>query len=304
MIEKLIDFGDINFNCIHYLLINFITNLYILGITNDISLEKLKTVLEEGCQIVFDYLTISREESLNTTAYKIKYNDAIHFAYQKMLSKMNTLVKGQCAVTNNLKPMNTNKHIGLLIDGVHIIKNMFICLFKIQFFNGTRMFKNICLDYYQREIAKLKGLNNVNTEALYCKKIDKLHKKVNEYLFYNLDIIEQFIICLIPDILNTIKSSGFDIHVYNLYFGYISEYNSKLNTNNLSIGSIDIHSFMIIILLFQRNNDNYLPYTMMIDKYYEYLKSVNYEKIFNTNIQQLTVEHLFIPENIRQLIIS
>jgi hypothetical protein len=119
-----------------------------------------------------------------------------------------------------------------------------------------------------------------------------------------LDIIEQFIICLIPDILNTIKSPGFDIHIYNLYFGYISEYNTKLNTNDSGIRCIDIHSFITIILVFQSNKDNYLPYTVMIDKYYELLKTVNYEKIFNTNLQQLTVEHLFIPENIRQLIIS
>ena len=302
LIEKLIDFADINFNSIHYLLINFITNLYILGITNDISLEKIKTILEEGCQIVIDYLSISREESLSTSTYKIKYNDAIHFAYQKMLSKMNTIVKGQHSITNNLKPMNTNKTLGLEIDGIHIIRDIFNCLFKIQFFNGTNMFKSISMDYYQKEIATLKVLNTANTEALYCKKIDKLHKKINGILFYNLDIIEQFIIYLIPDILNTIKSSSFDIHIYNVYFGYISEYNSKLNTNDSCVRCIDLNSFITIILLFQRSNNTYLPYTVIIDKYYEMLKNVDYEKIFNIELQKLTVEHLFIPENTRQLL--
>ena len=36
MLEKLIDFTDINFNTIHYLLINFITNINILCLTNNI----------------------------------------------------------------------------------------------------------------------------------------------------------------------------------------------------------------------------------------------------------------------------
>lgn len=136
MIEKLIDFNDINFNILHYLLINFISNIFILSITSNISLDKIKSIIEEGCIIVFDYLTISREEYLDTNTYKIKYNDAIHFAYQKILSKINTIVKYNGQTPNNLKPMTANKNLGLLIEGINLIKAVFCCLFKTMFLNA------------------------------------------------------------------------------------------------------------------------------------------------------------------------
>lgn len=136
MIEKLIDFNDINFNILHYLLINFISNIFILSITSNISLDKIKGIIEEGCIIVFDYLTISREEYLDTSTYKIKYNDAIHFAYQKILSKVNTIVKSNGQIPNNLKPMTANKNLGLIMDGINLIKAIFCCLFKTMFLNA------------------------------------------------------------------------------------------------------------------------------------------------------------------------
>jgi hypothetical protein len=325
MIEKLIDFPDINFNTIHYLLINFITNIYILCLTNNIQLDKVKVIIDEGCMIIFDYLTISREECLNTTTYKIKYNDAIHFAYQKMLSKINITAKEQGTIINNIKPMNTNKNLGLVIDGITLIKNIFYCLFKLQFTIATDtaiFLKYIDLTHYQSAISELKAnaILYVTTERVICKKIDKLHKQISALLFYNVDIIEHFIINLIPDILSCIKSSDFAQSIYNIYFGYLTEYYSKLEVNNQvpnpklpltnTEQNTDYNAFIIIILLVQQHHYNnisvsQLPYTVLIDKYYSVLQNINYdkdcEKIFKVHRNQLTIEHLFITDNYKQL---
>jgi hypothetical protein len=324
MIEKLIDFPDINFNTIHYLLINFITNIYILCLTNNIQLDKVKVIIDEGCMIIFDYLTISREECLNTNTYKIKYNDAIHFAYQKMHSKINIIAKEQGSIINNLKPMNTNKNLGLIIDGINLIKSIFSCLFKLQFTKTTKIIKYIDGTYYQSTIALLKAnaILYVTTESIFCKKIDKLHKQISALLFYNVDIIEHFIINLIPDILSCIKSSDFAQSIYNIYFGYLTEYYCKLEVNNQvqnptlpltnTYQNTDYNVFVIIILLVQQHHYNnisvsQLPYTVLIDKYYFVLQNINYdkdcEKIFKVHRNQLTIEHLFITDNYKQLFI-
>lgn len=355
MIEKLVEFADINFNTIHYLLINFITNIYIICLTNNISLDRIKTVIDEGALIIFDYLIISREECLNTTTYKIKYNDAIHFAYQKILSKINIIVKEQGSIPNNLKPMNTNKTLGLIIDGINIIKNIFNSIFKIQFnhnvstglqtpsanstatgvrqilnqpmmdlelsVSGTSpisigdnltILKYIDITYYQNTISSLKSnaILHANTEKVICKKIDKIHKQLSDILFYNTDILEHFIINLIPDILSCIKSSDFDNNIYSIYFGYLTEYYCKLYQNKTNT-CIDLNIFVIIILLFRLHHSNLcvsqLPYTVLIDKYITILQNINYnqdcEKIFKLPLKQLTVDQLFIVDNYKYLFI-
>lgn len=310
MLEKLIDFTDINFNTIHYLLINFITNIYILCLTNNISLDKIKIIIDEGTLIIFDYLTISREESLNTLTYKIKYNDAIHFAYQKMLIKINMIAKGNGQLPNNLKPMNTNKKLGQIIDGINIIKNIFICVFKIQFINKVSILKFIDITYYQSSISSFKINSTISKtqESILCKKIDKLHKQLCEVLFYNTDIIEHFIINLIPDILSCIKSSDFDNSIYSIYFGYLTEYYCKLDQNKTNTYN-DLNIFITIILIFRLHHSNLfvsqLPYTVLIDKYNTILQNINYEqdceKIFKVPLNKLTIDQLFSIDNYKQL---
>jgi hypothetical protein len=263
--------------------------------------------------IIFDYLIISREECINTNTYKIKYNDAIHFAYQKILSKINIIDKDRGSIINNLKSMNTNKSLYLTIYGINLIKSIFNCLFKLQFTADTNAFlKNIDIIYYQKTISELKSnaILHATAETIICKKIDKLHKQVSSILFYNVDIIEHFIINLIPDILSCIKSSDFDITIYSIYIGYLTEYNCKLKekTQYLTTQSTislnhfyDLNIFIIIILLFQHHHNNIaipqLPYSVLIDKYYSILQNINFqqdcEKIFKVCINQLTVDHLF-----------
>ena len=313
LFERLIDFADINFNTIHYLLINFITNIYILCLTNNISLDKIKLIIDEGALIIFDYLTISREESLDTSTYKIKYNDAIHFTYQKMFSKINTLVKEQGVIPNNLKPMNINKKLSLVIDGINIIKNIFNCIFKIQFIHNLTILKYIDITYYQTAISELKSnaILHANAEKAICKKIDKIHKQLSDTLFYNIDILEHFIITLIPDILSCIKSSDFDNSIYSIYFGYLTGHYSKLEQNILLTPNTyhDLNIFITIILIFRLHHSNLsvsqLPYTVLIDKYSTILQNINYsqecEKIFKLPLSQLTIEQLFITDNYKHL---
>lgn len=324
MIEKLIDFSDINFNTIHYLLINFITNIYILCLTNNIQLDKIKAIIEEGCLIIFDYLTISREELSNTNTYKIKYNDAIHFAYKKILMRINIITKEEGSIINNLKPMNTTKNLALVIDGINLIKNIFCCLFKLQFTtNANKILKYIDISYYQYIISEIKKHTaiHVNADLILCKKIDKLHKQLSSILFYNVDIIEHFIINLIPNILSFIKSSNFSQYIYNMYIGYLTEYYCKLKPNSMTLTTdglpyashySDLTTFIIIILLLQQYHHHtmdilQLPHTALIDKYYIILQNINYEqdceKIFKIPFNQLTINHLFITENYKQLFI-
>lgn len=377
MIEKLIDFNDINFNILHYLLINFISNIFILSITNNIALDKIKGFIEDGCMIIFDYLTISREEfsSGNITAYKIKYNDAIHFAYQKILTKINTVLKDSGKLQNNFKSMTTNKNMGLVLNGINLIKNIFCCLFKIQFLKSDiLLLKYINISYYQEKLHRINQLINnntnlpvtlnsntttiftpsLNTKSMLeelkscqnkngmglefnvsdkntgspiqqlnnndnkrCKRVDKIHTEINNLLFHNMDIIETFIVNLIPYILTCIKLHNYSMSVYNIYISYLSDYvtntactvqptmNSSPTRDGQRIGItpvqtvyLDILVFIVIILLVKMNNIySNAPYIALINKYIIHVKNKmsnqSIEQLFNCNSTKLTIDNLF-----------
>lgn len=299
MIEKLIDFGDINFNCIHYMLMEFMTNIFVICLANNMSLHKIKNIIENGCAIIFDYIIISREECLNTSTYKIKFNDAIQFAYQKTLTLINTHVKGNGQPFYNLKPINANKNLIAFINGINLIKHIFCCLFKIQFFNNNTLFKYIDILHYKSEIYQLKHITDTYYDTICGKKIDKIHKRINDILFYNINIIEQFIILCIPEILNIIKSTTYNTHVYNIYFGYLNEY--YLNLQNIMKTQIDINCFTTIILLLRTHNI-YHPYILFIQKIHDILDKINYEQLFGIPIQQLDINKIISSECHKQIL--
>lgn len=92
----------INYDILLSLLINFIFNIYLIGLFNKKSLNTIRAVIQDGCNIMFDYIKISHEEKFKSNSYHPTYSDAIHFAYQKILNKI---------ITNKKKNENNKKKI-------------------------------------------------------------------------------------------------------------------------------------------------------------------------------------------------
>lgn len=329
MIEKLIDFNDINFNILHYLLINFISNIFILSITSNISLDKIKGIIDEGCMIVFDYLTISREEYLNTNTYKIKYNDAIHFANQKILSKINTIVKSNGQIPNNLKPMTANKNLGLIMDGINLIKTIFCCLFKILLLNADLSYTPMLL----REsitCTSLSGperrecMSNWNSAVLKYINLQNYQKNIQEKILnhelYNqnnnatvLTLIKQDAkyckkVDKIHNELNSILFHNMDIieaFIENLIpdiLTCIKAHNYSASAYNMYIGylteyitnttyseHVDIIVFIVIMLIVKNNNIHHIT-----QNFTPHITVVNkYITNVKNKIATLSIEQLF-----------
>lgn len=82
------DLGDINYPVLIELLNNCIFNVFTLCLANNINLDKTKTLIDDTCLLVTDYITISREEEFKHKADKLKLTNAIAYAYQKISDKI------------------------------------------------------------------------------------------------------------------------------------------------------------------------------------------------------------------------
>jgi hypothetical protein len=86
--NSLIDINDIHYMLLINLFNNYITNIFLKCISMDINLNNIKSILNEGCSIILDYIIISKEEKFNNTNYTPKFTDAIQFSYQKIIHKI------------------------------------------------------------------------------------------------------------------------------------------------------------------------------------------------------------------------
>ena len=86
--NSLIDIPDIHYLLLIHLFNNYITNIFIKCINLNINLNNIKSIINEGCSIVLDYIIISKEEKFNNTNYIPKFTDALQFSYQKIMYKI------------------------------------------------------------------------------------------------------------------------------------------------------------------------------------------------------------------------
>lgn len=110
----------INYNILIPLFNNFIFNIFIICINNKKNFNYIKNIINDACNIVFDYIKISNEEKFKTNTYHPTYSDAIHFAYQKIFNKI--IPKNSNVIFKNKSKFNeTNKNNN--IESKKIINN-------------------------------------------------------------------------------------------------------------------------------------------------------------------------------------
>lgn len=105
--NSLIDITDIHYLVLINLFNNFITNIFLKCVDKNLDLNNTKTILNEGCSIILDYIIISKEEKFNNNNYTPKFTDAIQFSYQKILYKIENNHLGNKFKSND-KKKNTN----------------------------------------------------------------------------------------------------------------------------------------------------------------------------------------------------
>jgi hypothetical protein len=90
--NRLSDKPDINFGVLIPLINNYILNLFIICLANQINLDATKGVIDEAVLIALDYISISNEDEFREQNYNPKFNDAIHFSYQKMHDRILAII--------------------------------------------------------------------------------------------------------------------------------------------------------------------------------------------------------------------
>lgn len=83
--NSLIDINDVHYILLINLFNNYITNIFLKCVSMNINLNNIKSILNEGCSIILDYIIISKEEKFNNNNYIPKFTDAIQFSYQKII---------------------------------------------------------------------------------------------------------------------------------------------------------------------------------------------------------------------------
>lgn len=82
--NRLSDKPDMNFGVLIPLINNYILNLFTICLANQINLDVTKSIIDESVLITLDYISISHEDEFREQNYNPRFNDAIHFSYQKM----------------------------------------------------------------------------------------------------------------------------------------------------------------------------------------------------------------------------
>jgi hypothetical protein len=82
--NRLADKPEINFAILIPLINNYILNLFTIFVANQINLDAAKSLIDEAVIIVLDYISISHEDEFQKPNYHPRFNDAIHFSWQKI----------------------------------------------------------------------------------------------------------------------------------------------------------------------------------------------------------------------------
>ncbi len=124
--NRLADKPDIKFEILIPLINNYILNLFTICLANQINLDATKGIIDEAVLITLDYISISNEDEFREQNYNPRFNDAIHFSYQKMHSRILSIIPSKpiASIITNLPvsislstsprslPNNINSHLG------------------------------------------------------------------------------------------------------------------------------------------------------------------------------------------------
>lgn len=124
--NRLADKPDINFEVLIPLINNYILNLFTICLANQINLDATKGIIDEAVLIALDYISISNEDEFREQNYNPRFNDAIHFSYQKMHNRILSIIPAKpiSSIITNLPtgmslstrprslPNNINSQIG------------------------------------------------------------------------------------------------------------------------------------------------------------------------------------------------
>ena len=283
IIDKLIEYKNINFKCLIYLMINFITNVFILAISENVPLEKIKMHLDTGCHIIIDYIIIGNEEHINDD---IKYNNAIQFAYQKILNSL--AISGKTPIKN----INKTKLLINLVNAIRLIQEIFnvTLLFIIGIENTDTPYMLLSrvdiIDFHNRISQYNKGTDDVTIAT-----IDNIHNLLIEELYSNFEIIETFLFSIMPGVISAIKDPIFKPEIYNLTFGYISNIFASPNINTFDLPYIDIALFFTIVTIIYDKNKHK---SLIINNYINsLLNGLNCTEIYKILGDGSTMRYIF-----------
>lgn len=80
--------GPVNYPVLIELLNNCIFNVFTLCLSNNINLDKTKSLIDETCLLVTDYITICRDDEFKDKTDKLRIANAIAYGYQKINDKI------------------------------------------------------------------------------------------------------------------------------------------------------------------------------------------------------------------------
>ena len=80
--------GSVNYPVLIELLNNCIFNVFTLCLANNINLDKTKSLIDETCLLVTDYITICRDDEFKDKTDKLRIANAIAYGYQKINDKI------------------------------------------------------------------------------------------------------------------------------------------------------------------------------------------------------------------------
>ncbi len=111
--------GPINYPVLIELLNNCIFNVFTLCLANNINLEKTKSLIDETCLLVTDYITICREDEFKDKTDKLRLANAIAYGYQKIHDKIGANIPTITKHTNFIdsidvqcgKASNSSRHM-------------------------------------------------------------------------------------------------------------------------------------------------------------------------------------------------
>ena len=92
--------GPVNYPVLIELLNNCIFNVLTLCLANNINLDKTKSLIDETCLLVTDYITICREDEFKDKTDKLRLANAIAYGYQKIHDKISANIPTVTKHTN------------------------------------------------------------------------------------------------------------------------------------------------------------------------------------------------------------
>lgn len=239
--NSLLDSPDIHYLLLIQLINNFITNIFQKCIYNNMDLNSIKSILNEGCSIILDYIIISKEEKFNNNNYIPKFTDAIQFSYQKIMFKIDNY-KLETKLRKNNKISNVKKKSN---------KQSLINKAKTEC-NGNILNNNESLKKNNTILSANNKILSANNKI----KHNKINYKFNDLKYSNLPL--QYTYKFKESISNNIEilNSLFNNYVKILFINIPKNINNELNIYNENSCNTHLNDifYNLSYFLYESNN--------------------------------------------------